>query len=349
MPLTGKGEKILGNMQEQYGAEKGKSVFYASKNKGTISGVDAVKIKAIADSAARLRARVDAGIFGFGKKSEKSENEELRELRTRNSSKSSFFPNSAKYRSNYAKAEKEAKEKLGIKTPKGKKSASHKGAKGSEQDRDKNGRFDAESRDDAYDFATGGSMELLSRLRTDAARADVDPFTISMAMIMGWSVYEIVQSIRLFRKMKEEGKKTKEQITLLEEAIEKLERAKREKEKGRKDALDKPEGMSQAEWDRLDDPEELAKSFEKLAVAARSRNPELAKAYLQMSKEIRSRASRKDTQIPSREKLEAMSVSELKALMKEHLPYRDRTQPKLALIMELDEGRNGGPGLQSRY
>jgi hypothetical protein len=40
MPLTKKGEKIKGAMEEQYGAEKGEAVFYASKNKGTISGVD---------------------------------------------------------------------------------------------------------------------------------------------------------------------------------------------------------------------------------------------------------------------------------------------------------------------
>ena len=40
MPLTTKGNKIMDAMQEQYGAKKGKSVFYASRNKGTISGVD---------------------------------------------------------------------------------------------------------------------------------------------------------------------------------------------------------------------------------------------------------------------------------------------------------------------
>jgi hypothetical protein len=40
MPLTEKGEKIKGAMEEKYGAEKGEKVFYASKNKGTISGVD---------------------------------------------------------------------------------------------------------------------------------------------------------------------------------------------------------------------------------------------------------------------------------------------------------------------
>ena len=40
MPLTDKGEKILGSMKKQYGGEKGESVFYASANKGTITGVE---------------------------------------------------------------------------------------------------------------------------------------------------------------------------------------------------------------------------------------------------------------------------------------------------------------------
>jgi hypothetical protein len=34
MPITTSGEKVLGNMQKEYGAKKGKSVFYASINKG---------------------------------------------------------------------------------------------------------------------------------------------------------------------------------------------------------------------------------------------------------------------------------------------------------------------------
>ena len=42
MPLTSKGEKILENMKEQYGPEKGEQVFYASVNKGNITGVDNV-------------------------------------------------------------------------------------------------------------------------------------------------------------------------------------------------------------------------------------------------------------------------------------------------------------------
>ena len=39
MPLTKKGKKIKKAMIEEYGAEKGKRVFYASENKGTIKGV----------------------------------------------------------------------------------------------------------------------------------------------------------------------------------------------------------------------------------------------------------------------------------------------------------------------
>lgn len=41
MPLTEKGEKIKGAMTKEYGSEKGERVFYASKNAGKISGVDA--------------------------------------------------------------------------------------------------------------------------------------------------------------------------------------------------------------------------------------------------------------------------------------------------------------------
>ena len=38
MPLTKKGKKILVNMKKHYGAKKGKQVFHASQNKGTIKG-----------------------------------------------------------------------------------------------------------------------------------------------------------------------------------------------------------------------------------------------------------------------------------------------------------------------
>lgn len=40
MPLTKKGKKIMRAMRKQYGSKKkGERVFYASANKGTISGV----------------------------------------------------------------------------------------------------------------------------------------------------------------------------------------------------------------------------------------------------------------------------------------------------------------------
>ena len=39
MPLNKKGEKIRSAMEKEYGPEKGKQVFYASENKGTIKGV----------------------------------------------------------------------------------------------------------------------------------------------------------------------------------------------------------------------------------------------------------------------------------------------------------------------
>ena len=37
MPLTKKGKKILAAMKKQYGS-RGKKIFYASQNKGTIKG-----------------------------------------------------------------------------------------------------------------------------------------------------------------------------------------------------------------------------------------------------------------------------------------------------------------------
>ena len=40
MPLTDKGQKIKKAMVEQYGSKKGESVFYASANKGTITGIE---------------------------------------------------------------------------------------------------------------------------------------------------------------------------------------------------------------------------------------------------------------------------------------------------------------------
>lgn len=39
-PMTLKGKKIMSGMKKQYGKKKGKQVFYASVNKGTIKGVE---------------------------------------------------------------------------------------------------------------------------------------------------------------------------------------------------------------------------------------------------------------------------------------------------------------------
>ena len=47
MPLTHKGKKIMGAMEREYGEKKGESVFYASKNKGRIKGVEGKRHKAI--------------------------------------------------------------------------------------------------------------------------------------------------------------------------------------------------------------------------------------------------------------------------------------------------------------
>ena len=43
MPLTTKGKKIMKSMKKQYGKKRGETVFYASKNKGTIKGVEKKK------------------------------------------------------------------------------------------------------------------------------------------------------------------------------------------------------------------------------------------------------------------------------------------------------------------
>jgi hypothetical protein len=40
MPLTSKGKKILSSMRSQYGEKKGKQVFYASINKGKVTGAE---------------------------------------------------------------------------------------------------------------------------------------------------------------------------------------------------------------------------------------------------------------------------------------------------------------------
>ncbi len=40
MPLTKKGSKIMSAMKKEYGKKRGEQVFYASRNKGKIKGVE---------------------------------------------------------------------------------------------------------------------------------------------------------------------------------------------------------------------------------------------------------------------------------------------------------------------
>jgi hypothetical protein len=40
MPLNKKGRKVMAAMKKTYGKGKGKEIFYKSKNKGVIVGVD---------------------------------------------------------------------------------------------------------------------------------------------------------------------------------------------------------------------------------------------------------------------------------------------------------------------
>jgi hypothetical protein len=83
MPLTEKGQEIHAAMTKAYGEKKGEEVFYASKNAGTISGVDDIVDnslnwnggehlskpsgpgdKPIPPEAAKASGVMDAGEFG---------------------------------------------------------------------------------------------------------------------------------------------------------------------------------------------------------------------------------------------------------------------------------------------
>ena len=57
MPLTPKGKKILRHMQEEYGAEKGRAVFYASINKGRLKGAEAAAPRRSLGETPRRRSR----------------------------------------------------------------------------------------------------------------------------------------------------------------------------------------------------------------------------------------------------------------------------------------------------
>jgi hypothetical protein len=62
MPLTAKGEEIMSAMKKEYGEEKGKEVFYASKNAGKISGVDEAPVPDPAKDAFTVAETVPASV-----------------------------------------------------------------------------------------------------------------------------------------------------------------------------------------------------------------------------------------------------------------------------------------------
>jgi hypothetical protein len=45
MPLTKKGKKIMKSMKKSYGKKRGEQIFYATKNKVKIKGVDTKRKK----------------------------------------------------------------------------------------------------------------------------------------------------------------------------------------------------------------------------------------------------------------------------------------------------------------
>ena len=66
MPLTPKGKEIMSSMKKQYGSKKGKSVFYASKNSGKITGVDKGFYGHIYPDQLEHRAGAHVGYIGTG-------------------------------------------------------------------------------------------------------------------------------------------------------------------------------------------------------------------------------------------------------------------------------------------
>ena len=56
MPMTKKGRDIMAAMKKEYGPKRGEQVFYASKNKGTIRGVERMMGGGMVHSSASRRA-----------------------------------------------------------------------------------------------------------------------------------------------------------------------------------------------------------------------------------------------------------------------------------------------------
>lgn len=65
MPLTEKGEAVKAAMEKEYGSEKGKQVFYATENKGSVKGLtgdsqlelELPEVVSASDIAAQAKAR----------------------------------------------------------------------------------------------------------------------------------------------------------------------------------------------------------------------------------------------------------------------------------------------------
>ncbi len=172
---------------------------------------------------------------------------------------------------------------------------------------------DDDARDDAYDPATGGSMELLSKMRTDAARADFDVSTVlDLVDTILWG-YVGVQALKLGWSLGRLSKAEKQ----LQETLDRID-GKAPKRGLIQKALDKvKEAMSRKDDHRVIGGVKLGDA---------------------------------EAKIPPRAELEKMSVSDLRALMKAHpnLRYLDKGQPKVGLIEDIDSSR-AGRGLESRY
>jgi hypothetical protein len=107
MPLTAKGEKIKKAMEKTYGPDKAEQVLYASKNAGTISGIDSASddeaacadaISAAADAVEQLHRRVDAYCADAAKKPPKGVLELTPDMETEESKRMSrIFGASAQY------------------------------------------------------------------------------------------------------------------------------------------------------------------------------------------------------------------------------------------------------------
>lgn len=63
MPLSKKGKKIKTSMEKHYGAEKGEDVFYASQQKGIITGTHKGKKKKKHSLVSKTKKRLKK-VFG---------------------------------------------------------------------------------------------------------------------------------------------------------------------------------------------------------------------------------------------------------------------------------------------